>query len=209
MKVAVVCANGKAGSLIAEELVKRGNEVTAFVRGENKSAAQKAVNKAVEDITKADLAGFDAVVDAAGGWTPETIPNIPMAVKHLGALLTGTDTRLLVVGGAGGLFTNKEHTETVDMGPSFPDDWKPLSRAHGEGLAYLRGTKGLKWTFISPAADFRADGPRTGEYILAGEEFTVNSKGESILSYADYAIAMADEIEKGNHVAQRISVLGK
>ena len=44
---------------------------------------------------------------------------------------------------------------------------------------------------------------------LTGEEFTVNSKGESVISYADYAIAMVDEIEKGNHIRQRISVLGK
>jgi putative NADH-flavin reductase len=35
------------------------------------------------------------------------------------------------------------------------------------------------------------------KYILAGEELTLNSKGESIISYADYAIAMVDEIEKG------------
>ena len=42
---------------------------------------------------------------------------------------------------------------------------------------------------------------------LAGEELTLNSKGESIISYADYAIAMVDEIEKGNHIQQRISVV--
>ena len=44
---------------------------------------------------------------------------------------------------------------------------------------------------------------------MAGEEFTLNSRGESTLSYADYAIAMVDEIESGNHVAQRISVVSK
>ena len=44
-------------------------------------------------------------------------------------------------------------------------------------------------------------------YILAGEELTLNSRGESIISYADYAIAMVDEIEKGNHIQQRISVV--
>ena len=66
-----------------------------------------------------------------------------------------------------------------------------------------------KWTFVSPAADFQADGERTGEYILAGEDFTLNGRGESTLSYADYAIAMVDEIESGDHVAQRISVVSK
>ena len=124
-------------------------------------------------------------------------------------MLSGTDVRLLVVGGAGSLFVNPEHTVTVDMGPDFPDDWKPLSSAAGKVLAHLRETNGLKWTFVSPAADFQADGERTGEYTLAGEEFTLNERGESTLSYADYAIAMVDEIESGNHIAQRISVVSK
>lgn len=39
MKIAVVCANGKAGRLITEEAVSRGLDVTAIVRGANQSAA--------------------------------------------------------------------------------------------------------------------------------------------------------------------------
>ena len=67
----------------------------------------------------------------------------------------------------------------------------------------------MRWTFISPAGDFQAEGERTGEYILAGEELTLNNRGESIISYADYAIAMVDEIVNGNHIQQRISVVRK
>ena len=77
----------------------------------------------------------------------------------------------------------------------------------GEALTELRGRDDVNWTYISPAGDFQADGERTGKYLLAGEEFTLNSKGESIISYADYAIAMVDEIEKGNHIKERISVV--
>ena len=71
----------------------------------------------------------------------------------------------------------------------------------------MRGVKDVKWTYLSPAADFQADGEKTGKYILAGEDFTLNAKGKSVISYADYAIAMVDEIEKGNHIGQRISVV--
>ena len=67
----------------------------------------------------------------------------------------------------------------------------------------------MKWTYISPAADFQAEGARTGEYILGGEELTLNEKGESIISYADYAVAMVDEIVKGGHIQERISVVRK
>ena len=76
-----------------------------------------------------------------------------------------------------------------------------------KALGELRQRNDVKWTYISPAGDFQADGERSGKYILAGEELTLNSKGESIISYADYAIAMVDEIEKGDHIGQRISVV--
>ena len=67
----------------------------------------------------------------------------------------------------------------------------------------------MKWTYISPAGDFQAEGERSGKYILGGEELTLNDRGESIISYADYAIAMVDEAVNGNHIGQRISVVRK
>ena len=173
MKIAVVCANGKEGQLITKEAVNCGFDVTAVVRGENKSEATKAIVKDLFDLTKEDLSGFDAVVDACGAWTPETLDVIPNAVKKLCELLNGTDTRLLIVGGAGSLYVNKEHTLTVADGKDFPDAFKPLAAVHQTALDYLRGVKDVKWTYLSPAADFRADGEKTGKYILAGEDFTL------------------------------------
>lgn len=207
MKIAVVCANGKEGQLITKEAVNRGFDVTAVVRGENKSVAKKAIIKDLFDLTKEDLSGFDAVVDAFGAWTPETLPQHSTSLKILCDALSGTDTRLLVVGGAGSLYVNPEHTLQVMDGADFPEMFKPLAQAQGKALDELRTRTDVKWTFISPAADFQADGEKTGKYILAGEELTLNDKGESVISYADYAIAMVDEIEKGNHIGQRISVV--
>ena len=100
-----------------------------------------------------------------------------------------------------------EHkTQLVDT-PDFPDAFKPLAKAQGNALAELRERKDVRWTFVSPAADFQADGERSGKYILAGEELKLNDRGESIISYADYAIAIVDEIAEGNHIGQRISVV--
>ena len=209
MKIAVACANGKAGKLIVNEAVSRGIDVTAIVRGENRSAAKKVLKKDLFDLTADDLKGFDVVIDAFGAWTKETLPGIAGAVKHLCALLDGSPARLLVVGGAGSLFVNKEHTRCVEDAPDFPDIFKPVSAAHGEALRFLREQKNVKWTYVSPAGDFRADGARTGKYVLAGEELTLNSKGESVISYADYAIAMIDEATAGDHIRQRISVVSE
>lgn len=209
MKIAVVCANGKAGKLIVEEAMNRGMDVTAVVRGENKSAAKQVITKDLFDLTAEDLAGFDVVVDAFGAWAPEVLPQHSTSLAHLCDILSGTDTRLVVVGGAGSLYVNPEHTIQVKDGADFPAEFKPLAEAQGKALDELRKRDDVRWTFVSPAGDFQADGERTGEYILAGEELTLNDRGESIISYADYAIAMVDEIESGNHVQQRISVVRK
>lgn len=208
-KIAVVAANGKAGQLIVREAVERGNDVTAFVRSENRTVAENVVVKDIMDLTPKDLVGFDAVVDAFGAWTPETLPQHSTTLAHLCDILSGTDTRLLVVGGAGSLYVNPEHTMTVSETPDFPEIFKPLASAMAEALSDLRERDDVRWTYISPAGDFQVEGERTGEYILAGEELTLNDRSESIISYADYAIAMVDEIESGDHIQQRISVVCK
>lgn len=209
MKIAVVCANGKAGKLIVKEAVDRGHNVTAVVRGENQTVAQHTLVKDLFDLTSEDLAGFDAVVDAFGAWTPETLSEHSTSLAHLCDILSGTETRLLVVGGAGSLYVNPEHTAVVADGPEFPEAFKPLAAAQGKALEELRARDDVRWTFISPAADFQADGERTGAYILAGEELRLNDAGESVISYADYAIAMVDEAERTSdaHIRQRISVV--
>ena len=207
MKIAVVCANGKAGKLIVKEAVGRGLDVTAIVRGENRSAAKQAIVKDLFELTTDDLKDFDVVVDAFGAWESEVLPQHSASLKHLCDVLSGTEVRLLVVGGAGSLYVNPEHSAQVMDGPDFPEMFKPLANSQGKALAELRQRSDVKWTFVSPACDFQADGERTGKYLLGGEELMLNERGESIISYADYAIAMVDEATCGNHIRQRISVV--
>ena len=207
-KIAVLAADGRAAKKIITEAVSRGNEVVAFGRhDENKTDAKTYIKKEIQDLTREDLEGFDAVVDAFGAWTEETLPLHSVTTAHLADILSGTEIRLLIVGGAGSLYVNPEHTVTVMDTPDFPDTFKPLAAAMGKALGELRKRTDVKWTYISPAGDFQAEGERSGKYILGGEELTLNDRGESVISYADYAIAMVDEIETGNHVQERISVV--
>lgn len=210
-KVAVVCAAGKEGRLLVDEAVSRGYDVTGFVRGSDKVANPKAktVVKDLFNLTREDLIGFDAVIDAFGAWTPETLPLHRTSLKHLCDVLSGTKVRLLVVGGAGSLYVNPEHTVQVKDLESFHAMFKPLADMQGAALDDLRKRSDVQWTFLSPAGDFVADGERTGEYLLGGEEYFVNDRGESRISYADYAIAMVDEIENENNIQKRFSVIGK
>ena len=210
-KVAIVCAAGKQGRLLVDEAVARGYDVTGFVRGNDKVAnpEAKTVVKDLFELTREDLIGFDVVIDAFGAWTSETLPLHRTSLKHLCDILSGTKVRLLVVGGAGSLYADPGHTVQVKDLESFPEMFRPLADMQGAALDDLRKRSDVLWTFLSPAGDFVADGERTGEYLLGGEEYFVNEKGESRISYADYAIAMIDEIENANHIRQRFSVIGK
>ena len=207
MKVAVIAANGKQGQLIDKAALGRGLDVTAIVRHENKSEAKKVIQKDILNLTAADLAPFDVVVDAFGAYAPDLLPLHTKTSQHLCDLLSGTSKRLLIVGGAGSLYMNKEHTLQLVQTPDFPAEYRPLAQAQTDELAQLRKRNDVNWTFVSPAAVFDPEGARTGKYTLAGEEFTLSPQGDSVISYADYAIGFVDEIVKGAHLKQRISLV--
>lgn len=206
MKIGVIAANGKEGRLIVKEALDRGMDVTAIVRSANKTEAKKVMQKDIMDLTKDDLKDFDVVVDAFGVWDPAKMDLHSVTLNHLADILSGSSTRLLVVGGAGSLYTDKTHSLKISETPDFPKEYLPVANGMGKALDELRKRNDVKWTYISPAAVFDPEGKRTGSYVLAGEEFTTNEKGESYISYADYAIAMVDEAEKGNYLGERISV---
>lgn len=133
MKIAVVAANGREGQLVVKEAVERGHDVTAVVRGDNKTVAKNVVVKDLFNLTAADLAGFDVVVDAFGAWTPEMLPQHSSSLKHLCDILSGVNTRLIVVGGAGSLYVNPEHTTQLKDLPTFPAEFKPLAESPRQG----------------------------------------------------------------------------
>lgn len=209
MKISIIGATGKAGSFITKEAILRGHEVTAIVRNSSKVCEPKVnvVQKDLFNIAYDDIKDNDVIINAFGAWTPETLEQHQTSLKYLCDILSGKPNRLLVVGGAGSLYVNSEHTIQVMDTPQFPDMFKPLANNMGKALEALRKRHDVRWTYISPAGDFQADGQRSGKYIISGEELTLNSKGESVISYADYAIAMIDEAELGNNVGKRISVV--
>lgn len=125
MNILVIGANGRVGSLVVKEALSRGLQVTGLVR-KNNLQIENYIEKDALDLTSEDLKNFDVVVDAVGGWNKQTIPNITNAMIHLANIMQNLNTRLIVVGGAGSLFVNKERTITVDMGKDFPDSWEAI-----------------------------------------------------------------------------------
>lgn len=75
MKIGIIGASGKAGSLILKEALTRGHDVTAIVRDEAKVQIQGAsvLEKDVFDLKSEDIKGFDVIVNAFGAVPGENI----------------------------------------------------------------------------------------------------------------------------------------
>ena len=209
MKVAIIGANGKSGSNLVQEALKQGYDVTAIVRNkEYKNGDVKVVYKDVFELSKADLEGFDAVISAFAAWTPETFPLHKKVAKHLADALSGTKTRLLVIGGAGTLLVDDKGTMAMDT-PDFPPEYMGVARAAAESFFELKTKSDVLWTYVSPAGDYDADGARTGKYVLGNDHVILNSQNESYISYADLAIAIIDELKNGAFVQKRFTAVGE
>lgn len=210
MNIGIVGATGKAGSLILDEAVNRGHDVTAIVRNASKLTNDdvSVIEKDVHDITREDFKGLEVVVNAFGAPLGEKDAHVEAGRALINAL-AGTGTRLIVVGGAGSLYIDDSRTMTVIDTPNFPDMFKPTAGGQSENLKELEQTTNLKWTFISPSAEFDAEGKRTGTYETGTDILLVNNSEESYISYADFAIAVIDEAENSKHVNERFTVVAE
>ena len=209
MKIAVLCANGKAGKLIVGEAINKGLEVSAFVRDSTKARFDSkvcVVQKDIFTLESSDLQGFDVIIDAFGEWQNLSLHKAHM--EHLVQILSGNSAKFLAVGGAGSLYMDKEHSVMFMDTPDFPQEYLPVARATAEAFDVIKVSKDINWVYVSPPAVFIPDAPKSGKYKIIGEEFELNSKGESKISYADYAIAMIEITLDSTYSKQRIGVIG-
>lgn len=211
MKIGIIGATGKAGNLILKEALRRGHEVTAIVRNSQKveNPDVSVLEKDVFSLTSSDLAPFDAVVNAFGVPPEKAGQHIEAGRLLIDSLKATPETRLIVVGGAGSLFVDEARTTRLAETPEFPEAFKSIANGQSQNLADLEASEGIQWTFLSPAAFFDPEGRRTGRYQKGDDGFIVNSKGKSYISYADYAIALVDEIESGEHKNRRFTVVSE
>ncbi|KJC37157.1 3-beta hydroxysteroid dehydrogenase [Bradyrhizobium sp. LTSP885] len=201
MKIAIAGASGRAGSRITAELARRGHTVTAIARNPEKIAALPDVTAKKGDVDdQAGLAALWAGHDAAIS-SVHFLASDP--AKLIGAAKESRVGRYLVVGGAGSL----EVAPGVRLvtTPGFPAQYKAEATKGSEFLDLLRQEKDLNWTFLSPSALF-VDGERTGKFRLGTDLLLTATDGKSWISFEDFAVALADEIERPAHLRQRFTV---
>ncbi len=201
MRIAVLGASGKGGSEIAKEAASRGHEVIGISRHPENVPAGPGITAKGGDAANVDeiaglVAGCDAVISALHfDILPETLLD---AVRKAGV------PRLLVMGGAASL-KNADGVRLFDS-EGFPDFLKPIVKPGIDFLEVLRGVADVDWTFFSPAMNiFVGDRKGPGSFRLGTEQLVTDAEGKSDISYADYAIAMVDELEAHAHSRARFT----
>ena len=200
-KIAIIGATGRAGSQLLEEALRRGHSVVAIARDPSRLQGRDGVTVKALDVKdsaalQAAVAGVDAVLSAAHFATIDAHAIIE-PVKRAGV------RRLLVVGGAGSLLLPSGH-RVIDS-PDFPEAYKAEASAGVRFLEVLRQEQNLDWTCLSPSAEF-VEGERSGHYTLGKDHLLIGAAGKSWITFADYAIAMLDELEKPAHSRARFTV---
>lgn len=200
MKIALIGASGRIGGYIAAELSRRGHHVTGLVRRPPVASASNVTFQTV------DVFDQHALVNALRGHTVmvsayRSPPDSPFAlVDAVSAMLVGAKSakvgRFLLVGGAGNLEI-QPGVRIADM-PDFPAPLRDSATAHQQVLNALRRISDIKWTVISPAENI-VQGDSTGTFRIEPRGLLVDRRGQSTITYGDFALAFTDEVEQGRH----------
>ena len=205
MKIVLYGASGNAGSRILRELQSRGHEVIAAVRHPEKLPASTPSVR--DDLSSVDqiaqtIRGADAVVSAYAPPKDDTDQLVAVTERLITAVRKAEIPRLIVVGGAGSL--EVAPGLTLLASGHLPDVWVPIATSHAKTLERLKASD-INWTYFSPAAFFEA-GDRTGKFRLGRTGLIADENGKSRISFEDYAIALADELEQPAHEHAQMTI---
>lgn len=210
MKIAIIGATGYVGSALLKEAAARGHHVTALVSSPDKVPAMDKVVAVQVDVLAQDdllgkLQGHDAIISAFSGHAQADVLGYYVSgIQSIIAASKGAQvSRLLVVGGAGGLEV-APGVQLIDT-PEFPAQWKATAEGARQALKLLRSEQELDWTVLAPSAHLEP-GERTGKFRIGKNDLLVDAASESHISLEDYAVAMIDELEQPAHARSRFTV---
>lgn len=209
MKIAIIGATGMAGTALYKESTSRGHEVTAIVRNEEKAVSllgndAKILFKDVFELTKADLEGFDVIVNAFATTPDKAYLHLDLAAKLVSFFRETNNSRLFFILGAASLLDENDKL-FLDTLKTLPDvaSWISIPTEAYKTLNFLRGIENVNWVGVSPSADFIA-GEATAPVV--GKDHLLFSNGKSVVTSGTMAVAILNEIEKPQFIGTRFTV---
>ncbi|WP_025156753.1 NAD(P)-dependent oxidoreductase [Leifsonia aquatica] len=212
MRITILGGTGFTGSNLVREAASRGHDVTSYSRShpaEPLDAVRYETGSLLDDaVQRRAVTGADAVVSALSprGEMEGRLRGIDARLAELAA---DEGVRLGVIGGFSGLRPAPGAARFAD-GPDVPPQFAAEAREMTEILEDLltSAPAELDWFFVSPGAAYGAYAPgvATGRYRIGDDVALVDADGESAISGADFATAVIDELEKGEHRRAHFSV---
>lgn len=221
MNIALFGATGTVGKSILAEALRRGHNVTAVVRdpsrlaeadlqetGTGAAKSKQGTLRVIEgDILMPDsiskaAEGRDVVISAYGPRFGDEDEMQEATRCLIEGTRRGGARRLIAVGGAGSLEV-APGVKLMDT-PEFPEEIRPLARAHNEALALYQASD-LDWTVICPPAVIEP-GIRTGQFRIGLDRLITDERDQSRITIEDYAVALLDEVEDPQFPGARFTV---
>lgn len=204
MNIVVFGAGGRAGRQVVAEAHRRGHRVTAVVRDPARHGDLTGARLVAGDVTDAlsverAAGGHDAAVSAAVDLSVPAHDFFTASSRALATGLAKADVRRLVVVGLASILPGASGVPLMDE-PGYPNEYRSFCLGHAAGLDELR-TYDLDWVYAAPAGDFDHDGTPTGRYAIADHGDPL-----SRITYADFALALLDEIDTPRHHRATVSV---
>jgi putative NADH-flavin reductase len=197
-KILVIGARGRAGSAAVTEAVSRGHEVVGVARTTN---ARQVAGDVTDAGRIAELAvGYDAVIAGVydGGSDPGEF--FPRAARALVEGLEKAGVRRLVWVGLASILPTADGTVLMDT-DGYPREYRSFFLSHQAALDVFAASS-LDWVSIAPTGDFdHADPFRKGSYRVAPAD------AQELISYADFAVALVDEVDHPKHHHTAIGVV--
>lgn len=209
MKIGIIGATGMAGKRLVAEGIKRGHEITAIVRNENKAkevlgAEARLLVKDVFLLEKSDLDQFDVVVNAFATDPGHAYQHVDVVAKLVAMFREVEQPRLFFILGAGSLLdeNNELFLKTLETIPE-ASAWISIPKEAYKALLFLQNTENVNWVGVSPSADF-IDGD-AGSYQLGTDHLLVSKSGKSVITSGTMAVAIFDEIESPQFIKRRFT----
>jgi putative NADH-flavin reductase len=217
VRIAVIGGSGRIGSRIVGEARSREHEVTAVVRDRSRidpgAGGDGRISVASADAFEpaavaAAVADADVVVSAVGhaaslddqSFYVRAAKSLVEALRSLG----GEGKRLIAVGGFGSLEVSPG-VQFADRS-TLPDKAAPEIKGQRDALSYYRSVQDVCWTYVSPPPGGIRPGERTGSYRLTRDGVFEGEPRESLISMEDFAVAVVDEAERGEHPLTCIAI---
>lgn len=211
MKILIFGAAGNIGRRLVSEAISRGHEVTAAMRSTTwDTDFPSAVTTRVADMSNGSQVkelskNQDVVINAT---RPRNGREREIDQNTLGLIegLAGTQTRLLIVGGAASLIVPGTNGKTVLEDARYLDpSYRHIGRASLRQYQLIKDVTDINWVYLCPPAEL-FPGTRMGFYRMGKDELLLDSWGHSKISMEDYATAMIDEAEDPAHSRERYTV---